>query len=59
LEFPNSVKEWNADIVGYMQAGDIIHVINRKLEKACRKDADIALKCKETVERNRYGARVN
>jgi hypothetical protein len=53
------VKEWNTDIVGYMQAGDTIHVINRKLKKVCRKDADIALKCKETVERNRYGARVN
>jgi hypothetical protein len=45
--------------MGYMQVGDITHVINRKLEKACRKDADISLKCKETAKRNTYGARVN
>lgn len=43
------------------QVGDITHVINRKLEKACRKNPVIALKCvqyKETLKRNRYGSRM-
>lgn len=37
-----------------MQVGDITHVINRKLEKACRKNTDIAFKYKKTLKRNRY-----
>jgi hypothetical protein len=41
-----------------MQVGHITHVINRKLEKAYRKNADIALKYKETLRRNRYGSRM-
>jgi hypothetical protein len=41
-----------------MQVGDINPVINRKLEEACRKNTDIALKYKETLKRDRRGSRM-